>query len=128
MKQGNHKYRENLKKKMDEFVKFAYCVTKKFPKEELYGITPQIRKASLSVILNYIEGFARRKPAVQLNFFETSYGSLKESEYILELSLHERYLVQSDHAHGAKLAGEIGAMLWTEISALDRKVQSHRSK
>lgn len=108
---------------MDEFVKFVYRVTKSFPKDELYGIVSQLRRAALSVILNYVEGFARRKPAVQLNFFETSYGSLKEAEYILHLSKHEDYLKQIDYNYGAKLADEIGAMLWTEISSLERSLQ-----
>ena len=76
-------FKEKLKKKMDEYVHFVYQVTRKFPKEELYGVISQLRRAALSIILNYIEGFARRRPAVQLNFFETSYGSLKESKYLL---------------------------------------------
>jgi len=117
-------YRESLKNKMDEFVKFVYRVTKKFPKDEIYGITSQIRRASLSIILNYIEGFARRKKAVQLNFLEISYGSLKEAEYILKLSSHEKYLTQEEYNHGAKLADEIGAMLWTEISSLDQSLKN----
>ncbi len=119
-----NKYRESLKNKMDEFVKFVYRVTKKFPKDEIYGITSQIRRASLSIILNYIEGFARRKKAVQLNFLEISYGSLKEAEYILKLSLHEKYLTQEEYNDGAKLADEIGAMLWTEISSLDQSLKN----
>ncbi len=120
----NNNYRESLKNKMDEFVKFVYRATKKFPKDEIYGIISQIRRASLSVILNYIEGFARRKKAVQLNFLEISYGSLKEAEYILKLSLHEKYLTQKEYDQGAKLADEIGAMLWTEISSLDQSLKN----
>lgn len=109
---------------MDEFVKLVYRVTKNFPKDELYGIISQLRRAALSVILNYIEGFARRKSAVQLNFFEISYGSLKEAEYILHLSRHESYITQSDGEQITKLADEIGAMLWTEILALDKSINS----
>lgn len=76
-------FKDKLKSKMDEYVHFVYRVTKSLPKEELYGVTSQIRRASLSTVLNYIEGYARRKKAVQLNFFETAYGSLKESKYLL---------------------------------------------
>ena len=50
---------------MDEFVHFVYNITRKFPKEELYGITSQLRRASLSVILNYIEGYARGKEKLE---------------------------------------------------------------
>lgn len=111
-------FKKNLKCKIDEYVHFVYHVTKKFPKNELYGVTSQFRRSSLSVILNYIEGYARRKPAVQLNFFEISYGSLKESEYLFDFSYKEEYLTKEDYEKGSKLADEIGAMLWTEISSL----------
>jgi len=54
-------YHEKLKLKMDRYAHFVYAITKKFPKEELFGITSQLRRSSLSVILNYIEGYARRR-------------------------------------------------------------------
>ncbi len=119
--------KDQLKHKMDEYVHFIYKVSKQFPKEELYGSISQIRRAALSIILNYIEGYARRRPAVQLNFFETSYGSLKESEYLLQFSIDENWIVREDCNQGLKLADEIGAMLWTEITALEKslKAQEH---
>ena len=52
-------FSDKLKRKMDEYVHLVYKLTRKFPKEELYGTTSQLRRAALSVILNYIEGFAR---------------------------------------------------------------------
>ncbi|HNT30213.1 MAG TPA: four helix bundle protein [bacterium] len=42
---------------MDEFAHVVYRVTRKFPKDEVYGITSQLRRASVSIVLNYIEGF-----------------------------------------------------------------------
>jgi len=83
---------EHLKKKMDEYVHLIYRITKEFPKEELYGVTSQMRRAALSIILNYIEGFARQKKAVKQNFWEISYGSLKETKYLLHFSFIEEYL------------------------------------
>ncbi len=56
-----NEYQEKLKSKMDEYAHLVYRLTKNFPKEELYGTTSQIRRAALSVVLNYIEGCARRK-------------------------------------------------------------------
>jgi len=115
-------FQDKLKKKMDEYVHLVYKVTKNFPKNELYGVTSQIRRATMSIILNYIEGYARRKPAVQLNFLEISYGSLKESKYLLYFSKEENYLEEEDYNVGIQLTEEIGAMLWTEISALDKNI------
>jgi four helix bundle protein len=67
-------YHEKLKKSMDEFVHSVYGSTKSFPKEEMFGVISQIRRASLSIILNYIEGYARGKDKVHKNFLEISYG------------------------------------------------------
>lgn len=118
-----NKFQEKLKKTMDEFVHFVYRVTRNFPREELFGTTSQIRRAALSIILNYIEGFARRRKAVQLNFLEMSYGSLKETKYLLYFSFKENYLSKKDYEEGLRLAEEIGAMLWSELSSLDKKLK-----
>ncbi|MFH1111802.1 MAG: four helix bundle protein [Patescibacteria group bacterium] len=53
-------FHDQLKTKMDEYVHAVYVLTKSFPKDELYGVTSQLRRAALSVILNYIEGYARK--------------------------------------------------------------------
>lgn len=111
-------YFEKLKIKMDEYVHFVYKLTKNFPKEEVYGVISQLRRSSLSIILNYIEGFARQKKAVKNNFWEISYGSLKESKYLLHFSLVEDYLKDSDYKKAITLADEIGAMLWKCLQSL----------
>jgi four helix bundle protein len=113
-----NEFQDNLKKKMDEYARFVYRITKKFPREEIYGITSQSRRAALSVILNYIEGFARQKRAVKRNFWETSYGSLQESKYLVFFSHREGYVSQEDYNYGDSLAEEIGAMLWTCLKPL----------
>ncbi|TRZ80360.1 four helix bundle protein [bacterium] len=100
---------------MDEFVHLVYKITKNFPKEEIYGTTSQLRRAALSVILNYIEGYARKRQKVYKNFLEISYGSLKESKYLIYFSLKENYLNKEDYQKANKLSDEIGAMLWTTM-------------
>lgn len=114
---GN-KFSEQLKIKMDEYAHLVYKITKDFPKSEIYGVVSQLRRAALSVILNYIEGFARQKKAVKNNFWEISYGSLKESKYLLHFSLTEKYFNQTDYDKTIKLADEIGAMLWRCLQSL----------
>lgn len=116
-------YKEKLKKKMDEYAHFVYRVTRYFPKEELYGSVSQWRRSALSVILNYIEGYARRRPATQLNFFEISYGSFRESKYILHFSKTEDFLETEDYNLGVEITEEIGAMLWTEITNLEKSIR-----
>ena len=111
-------FHEQLKKKMDEYVHLIYKITRYFPREELYGVISQLRRAALSIILNYIEGFARQKKAVKQNFWEISYGSLKESKYLLHFSLIEKYLSQKDYNKANNLVEEIGAMLWRSLQLL----------
>ena len=118
---GKDNFFEQLKKKMDEYVHLVYKLTKQFPQSELYGVTSQLRRASLSVILNYIEGFARQRKAVKQNFWEISYGSLKESKYLLHFSLVEKYLNKDYYDKSLKLAEEIGAMLWHLIKSTKYK-------
>ncbi len=61
-------YFEQLKSKMHTYVHFVYALTRNFPKDEMFGCTSQLRRATLSVVLNFIEGFARKKAAVKRNF------------------------------------------------------------
>ena len=111
-------FSEQLKIKMDKYVHLIYKLSRNFPKEELYGVTSQLRRSSLSIILNYIEGFARHRKAVKLNFWEISYGSLKESKYLLHFCLMEKYINKEEYQKAVKLAEEIGAMLWKSIQSL----------
>jgi four helix bundle protein len=111
-------YFEKLRLKMDEYAHFVYRITGNFPKSEIFGATSQIRRAALSVILNYIEGFARSKKLVKQNFWEISYGSLKESKYLLNFCFKEKFLNEDDYKKGLKISEEIGAMLWRAIESL----------
>src|SRR3989338_5401648 len=112
-------FHEKLKSKMDAYAHAVYAATKHFPKEELYGVTSQLRRASLSVILNYVEGYARGKNKVHKNFLEISYGSLKESAYLLSFSRIEKFLTDTEYEKLAMLADDIGAMLWGMLRKLD---------
>lgn len=108
-------YHEKLRRIIDEYVHQIYKLTKNFPKEELYGVTSQLRRATLSIMLNYIEGFARMKNKVNVNFLEIAYGSLQESIYLVEFSLKEEYISKNDFEKLSAVTKEIGAMLWRTI-------------
>lgn len=116
-------YQIKIKALSDQYAHLVYKITKKFPKEEIYGMTSQCRRAALSVILNYIEGHARKRPLVVLNFLEISYGSLQESRYIINFALSENYVINEECESALKLADEIGAMLWSEIQKIESSVK-----
>lgn len=84
----------------------------------MYGLTSQLRRAVLSVILNYIEGYARQRRAVLKNFLEISYGSLKESKYLIYFSRKQVYLSEFEEKELLELADKIGAMLWGIITKI----------
>lgn len=114
-------YYDNLKKKMDEYVHLVYKISRDFPKEEVFNTTSQLRRSSLSVILNFIEGYARMREKENRHFLEISYGSLKESIYLLEFSKDEKFINpnnQKDFDKSLVLGNEIGAMLWGIIKKL----------
>jgi len=79
----SNNFHENLKYKIDKHVFYSYELTKFFPNEERFGLSDQLRRSTMSVMLNYVEGFARKKEKVKLNFYEISYGSLQETKYII---------------------------------------------
>lgn len=108
-----------LKLKMHKYAKCTYKITKSFPRDELYGLTSQLRRASISVILNFIEGYARRRGdncKIFGNFLEISYGSLKESKYLIYFSYTEGYINTQDYKRIMEMSDEIGKMLWNIIS------------
>ncbi|HEY4505112.1 MAG TPA: four helix bundle protein [Candidatus Paceibacterota bacterium] len=106
-------FHDQLKKFMKEYVHGVYDITEKFPKNEIFGSTSQIRRASLSILLNYTEGFARQRSAVMKNFYEISYGSLKESMILLEFSYERKYVPKTDFERLYNIGDQIGKMLWS---------------
>jgi four helix bundle protein len=64
----------------------VYKATKEFPKEELYGLTSQIRRASMSIPTNIAEGCGRNTDAEFARFLQIAMGSASETEYQLLLS------------------------------------------
>ncbi len=71
----------------DEVAVSVYQLTAEFPKEELYGLTAQMRRAAVSVPSNIVEGCARDSQADYLRFLNIAFGSLRELHYQLGLSV-----------------------------------------
>ncbi len=70
----------------DEVAVLVYRVTARFPREELYGLTSQMRRAAISIPSNIVEGCARDSQADYLRFLHIAFGSLRELHYQLSLS------------------------------------------
>lgn len=81
----------------DQLVMAVYRATKSFPREELFGLTSQIRCSAVSVASNIVEGCARRTEADYLHFLGVAYGSARELEYQLSVSSRLHYLSDGDY-------------------------------
>jgi len=80
----------------DHVAVLAYRVTRRFPKEEIYGLTAQVRRAAVSVPSNIVEGCARESQLEYLRFLDIAFGSLRELHYQLDLARRLGYLDASD--------------------------------
>ena len=74
------------------FTLSIYNVTKSFPKEEMYSLTNQLRRAASSLPANIAEGCGKNSKADLANFLNISLGSANEAEYFLILSKDLNYL------------------------------------
>jgi len=111
-----------LTQKADELAHLVYKITKNFPKEELYGLTSQLRRAVLSVPLNIIEGFARRGSRDYRQFLYIAYGSLKETKYLLHFAHKEGYFNEKEYKKTLSLAEEVGKIIWTSLKTIESKM------
>jgi four helix bundle protein len=90
-KMKTHKELDVWKDSIELVVKI-YHITKGFPKEELYGLTSQIRRAAVSVPANISEGSARNYSKEFIRFLRIAQGSLSEFETLLQISSRLNYI------------------------------------
>ena len=77
--------------KAHQFVLSIYRLTASFPKEELYGLTSQERRAAVSIPANIAEGFKKKTKPDKARYFNIAQGSLEESRYYLILAKDLEY-------------------------------------
>ncbi|MFK7775289.1 MAG: four helix bundle protein [Saprospiraceae bacterium] len=83
-------------KRSRSLVKEIYLISKNFPKDELYGLTSQIRRATVSMPSNIAEGVSRSTNAQIIHFLDISIASSCEVETQLYLSFDLEYIFESD--------------------------------
>lgn len=103
-----------------QLVSFIYRLTKKFPKEEIYGLTNQLQRAIVSVPSNIAEGSGRVSVKDQLRFFEIAYGSLMESYCQLVLAKDLGYIDENE----LKAANEFIIKVARLLSGLRKSTES----
>ena len=101
-----------------DLVYLVYQATKSFPKEELYGLTNQIRRAVVSVPSNIAEGQARKSTAEFRNFLYIARGSMAETETQLIIAARLNYIQEPQVQEIMAVHNEVSKML----SALTTKL------
>jgi four helix bundle protein len=104
----------------------VYEVTRTFPKEEMYGMTSQLRRASASVPANIAEGCGRKGDAKLARFLGIALGSAAELDYHLLLVRDLGYLEPSDYERLAFEAQGVAKMLTTFIDRLHHPTSQQR--
>lgn len=94
-----------------DLVETVYHASRNFPKDEIYGLTSQLRRASISIPANIAEGQGRRMAKEFQQFLANARGSLLELDTHLELALRLGYLNQSQHLEIKEQVDEVGRLL-----------------
>jgi len=76
-------YKNLLFEKADPLVRRIYKLTLDFPQRYQFSVGDQLRRASLSIVLNIVEGGARKSPKEKKQFLNIAFGSLKETKYLV---------------------------------------------
>lgn len=101
------------------FVTDIYSNTRSFPKEELFGLTSQIRRSAVSIPSNFAEGFGRKGNNEFLRFIRIAIGSLYECQTQLEIAKNIEYLKAHEFEILMSQSKEIEAL----IRGLEQKLE-----
>jgi four helix bundle protein len=95
----------------DQLALAIYQATRSFPRQEIFGLTSQLRRAAISIASNIVEGAARYSEAEYLRFLDTAYGSAREVEYQVSLASRLGLLPEQSHRELSALTVETSKVL-----------------
>ncbi|MFC1608234.1 four helix bundle protein [Candidatus Latescibacterota bacterium] len=107
-------------KSMD-VVTTVYRITGDFPREEIYGLTSQIRRSAVSIPSNIAEGYGRNSTQDYIRFLQIANGSLFELQTQLEIPVNLSYLKADSYEAIMQITSEIERMLVTLIKKISKK-------
>ncbi|MEZ6100774.1 MAG: four helix bundle protein [Pirellulaceae bacterium] len=104
----------------DQLALAVYQTTKTFPKDEMFGMTSQIRRAAVSVPSNIVEGCARNSDADFLRFLDMAFGSGRQLEYQMSLATRLGYINKTESQQLDSIVNELMKVLSGLIKSLRR--------
>jgi four helix bundle protein len=108
----------------DKLVLLVYKVTRSFPRNEMYGLVSQMRRAAVSVPANIVEGAQRRYLKEYLQFLYTAKSSLAEVEYYIYLSYRLEYVTDKEYEELSTLQAEAARTLQGLIRWLEKQIEA----
>lgn len=102
----------------DQMALDIYAATKTFPRQEVFGLTAQLRRAAVSVTSNIVEGCARHSKSDYIRFLDMAYGSAREVEYQVSLAFRLGYLNEKANESLRALTVETSKVLSGLLRAL----------
>jgi len=119
----NYKTYEDIKawQLAREYRRKIYKITKKFPKEEIYVLTSQMRRAAISITSNIAEGYGRYSYQENIQFCRTSRGSVNEVLDQLYVALDENYITKEEFNNLYKEGREVEKAINGYISFLKKQ-------
>ncbi len=103
-----------------DLVEVIYQATKSFPKEEIYALTNQLRRAVVSVPANIAEGQGRFSRKEFHSFLSVAHGSLREVETLMMIAHRLNYLSPKDVTAILELAAEVGRLLQGLMKSVEK--------
>lgn len=117
MKKYNYKDLD-LYKAAKDLVLSVYALLRKFPKEEQYALSDQLRRAAISIPSNIAEGMGRVSTKEQIHFLEIAYGSLREVDCQMDIAKDLGYVSLDEHEEVTVQISKVAALL----SGMRRKI------
>ena len=110
-----------------DFVSSIFLMTRSLPKEELFGLVSQMRRAAVSVPSNIAEGYARGTDKEKIHFLRISSGSMSELETQLTLCLKLGYISQEEYNATSEKLVSVWKQLNALISVIKKRINSQES-
>ena len=101
---------------------FIYQLTKNFPKDEVFTLTSQFRRAAISISANIAEGFKRIGKQDKLRFYNIAQGSLEECKYFSILAKDLMYISEDEFASLSNSYNEVSYLLSSYCGAITKRM------
>lgn len=97
--------------KAREVVRRVYYVTKSFPKDEVFALSSQMRRAAVSITSNIAEGMTRYSIKDKVHFLEIAYGSLMEVMSQMEVAEYQKYITTAEFQNFEVLVADVARLI-----------------